>query len=118
MHHLGSDPSIQTLSATPASVGGLSRAKKPEDSHLKKAAQDFEALFMTQMLQEMRKTIPDGGLFAKSGENRMYESMMDEQLGYQLAQGRGMGLSQSLYRQLLRSSDQAPAALAPHSQEA
>lgn len=113
MQPLGTDPSqITPVSAlSPAKTAGEVRAaEKTADPRLKKAVQDFEALFLTQLLQEMRKTVPEGGLFERSGPDRMYESMMDEQLGFQLAQGRGVGLSQALYRQLLRSADALPAA--------
>jgi len=108
LNHPGFTPPLQPTPAAQA-AGAVRAAEKNSDPRLKKAVQEFEALFLTQMLQEMRKTVPEGGLFEHSGQDRMYESMMDEQLGYQLAQGRGMGLSQALYRQLLRSADAVPA---------
>ncbi|PIQ28600.1 hypothetical protein COW36_12490 [bacterium (Candidatus Blackallbacteria) CG17_big_fil_post_rev_8_21_14_2_50_48_46] len=96
---------------TKVASGAAVQAASPEQARLKKAVHEFEALFMTQVLQEMRKTIPEGGLLAggSAGPQRMYESMSDEQLGYSLSQGRGTGLSQALLRQLLHSSGQKPA---------
>lgn len=77
------------------------------DMRLKKAVYEFEALFITQLFQEMRKTIHSSGLTERSsGPDRIYEGLLDEQLGFSLSQGRGIGLAQALLRQLQQSSGQ------------
>ena len=103
-----------SLPAVPPQAGlkPLTPAGSPDNTRLKKAVREFEALFVTQMLQEMRKTVPEDGLLqGGSGPNKMYHDMLDEQLGYALSQGRGMGLAQALYRQLQHSSGHLPAQL-------
>ena len=69
-------------------------------NELKKAIQDFEAFFLGHILKEMRKTVPEGGLFGNSPEEGMMRDLLDEEWANQLAQGRGIGLAQVLYRQL------------------
>jgi flagellar protein FlgJ len=74
-------------------------SRSRSDAELRKAAQEFEAYFVQQLLSQMRKAIPSGGLLHSRGED-MFRDLMDEQLGKDIAQGHGFGLSDSLYRQL------------------
>jgi flagellar protein FlgJ len=97
------------VASSQATIKSLTPSASSDNTRLKKAVREFEALFVTQMLQEMRKTIPeDGALQGSSGPNKMYHDMLDEQLGYALSQGRGMGLAQALYRQLQQSAGHPP----------
>ncbi|MDA8138550.1 MAG: rod-binding protein [Desulfobacteraceae bacterium] len=75
-------------------------AKKPNTEQLLKACQDFEAIFVQQMMQQMRQTVPQNGLFSGGRAEEIYTSMMDDELSKTFAQGRGLGLSEMLYRQL------------------
>jgi len=69
-----------------ASVGNNS--KKVE------AAQGFEAYFIEQMLQEMRKTIPKT---EKSGfGNEIYESIIDQALAQKMSENSGIGLARQI----------------------
>lgn len=88
-------------------IQSLSAATKQEKeaARLKKAVQAFEAFFITQLLQEMRKTVPQNSLGA-GASSHLYQGMLDEQLGFTLAQGQGLGLAQALLRQLQQSSQQ------------
>jgi flagellar protein FlgJ len=52
------------------------------------------------MLSAMRKAVPEGGLFEKSYGEKIYQSMMDEELSKNIAHGKGMGLGEMLFRQL------------------
>jgi flagellar protein FlgJ len=69
-------------------------------AEIRQAAEDLEAFMLTQMLAQMRKTLPGDSLFGHSQTQALYESMLDESLGRQLAQGRGMGLATMLYQQM------------------
>lgn len=73
---------------------------RQDGAKLKKALKDFEAVFMGQILKEMRKTIPKGGLFASGPQENMMRDLLDEQWARELASGPGMGLAESLYRQM------------------
>jgi len=70
------------------------------DMRLKKAAQDFEALFIDNVFKSMRKTIPEGGLTEKAPGSEIYTEMFDTEVASHLARSKGMGLSELLYRQL------------------
>jgi len=68
------------------------------DKSLRAAAEQFEALFLQQLLQSMRDATPRSGLL-DSAQTRFYESLSDQQLSQHLA-GRGLGLAEQLVAQL------------------
>ncbi|MCX2780109.1 rod-binding protein [Microbulbifer thermotolerans] len=83
-------------------VQGLERLKNEaaEDpqKNLRAAAEQFEALFLQQLMKSMREATPRSGLIDNTGI-RFYESLYDQQLSQHLA-GRGLGLAEQLVEQL------------------
>ncbi len=75
-------------------------------------AQQFEAIFIQNILKQARQTqLGDGGLF-DSQQVRLAQSMGDEQLALSLAQP-GLGLAEALLAQMRGSTTQALAASIP-----
>lgn len=72
---------------------------KPKDVKLFQAAQEFESYFVSTILKQMRQAIPSEGLLHSRGEE-MFQDMMDDHLGEDIAKGQGFGLADALYRQL------------------
>ena len=64
---------------------------------------DFEAILLNKMLATMRESIPEGGLFEKSYGEKIYQSMLDEEMTKEWAHGKGMGIGELLYKQLSRT---------------
>ena len=69
---------------------------------LKKACEDFEAIFINEMFKEMRKGLSKEGLWEKSHEHKMWENMFYENISKEMAKAGGIGLSDVLYKQLER----------------
>ena len=80
-----------------ATLKNADASKDPDASRdvLKK----FEALFIDQMLQAMRKASFKSELFDSEGM-KTYESMFDKEISEELARDGGLGLTKSLERQL------------------
>ncbi|MCK4578852.1 MAG: rod-binding protein [Candidatus Marinimicrobia bacterium] len=74
----------------------LARGAGKENPELWKASQDFESLFMSQLLRAMQKTLPENSL-AKDG---MSSYLFDKVMGEALAKNGGMGLADMLYRDM------------------
>lgn len=83
-------------------VHGLQRLKRAarEDSAaaVDEAARQFEALFVQKMLEGMRATIPESGLYDERN-GRFYTALLDQQQAQSIA-GRGIGLARMLSAQL------------------
>ena len=87
-------------------------AKKIDEGKLKKACEDFESIFISQMLKEMRKSIPKSGLLDGGNEQDAYLSLFDEAFSKSIAQGGGIGLGKILYQNVMKQAkprDLAPA---------
>jgi flagellar protein FlgJ len=85
-------------------LGNLKRsAKAGSPDATRGAAQQFEALFINQMMKSMRDATPQDGL-TDSQQTKMFTSMLDQQLSQNMSK-RGMGLADVLVRQLSAQND-------------
>lgn len=89
-------------------LAALKRQTKANDpAALKAAAQQFEALFLQMVLKSMRDASPREGLF-DSEQTRLYESLLDQQMGQVLATKGGAGLAAVIEKQLARATSAEP----------
>lgn len=78
-----------------------------DDKELRALANQFEAIFVNQLMKSMRETLPKEGMLSSfSGD--MYESMFDQEVAGQVSKGKGMGLADVLYTQLSRMNGDKP----------
>jgi flagellar protein FlgJ len=73
------------------------------ESNIKKVAQEFESLFLNEMMKSMRKAneVFGEGNFMNSNESKTYQDMHDQQLAVTLSTSNGgIGLASVLERQL------------------
>ena len=76
-----------------------------EKTQLKKAAQEFEAIFITKMLQEMDKTVDkeENGLFGNDNKYEdAFKSIVFQQMGHDMASNprTSFGFADQIYRQM------------------
>ena len=82
---------LASLSAGPELTAALAApGGKPGRTALSGAVQEFEAIFLAQLLKGLRRTVP--GAEERSHSAEMYEEMFDERLAGELARAGGMGL--------------------------
>ena len=98
-------------SSIPESGGKGTGVKKMDEGKLKKACEDFESIFISQMLKEMREAIPKSGLLDGGSEQDAYLSLFDEAFSKNIAQGGGIGLGKILYQNVMKQVK--PRGLAP-----
>jgi murein DD-endopeptidase MepM/ murein hydrolase activator NlpD len=68
-------------------------SKNPKSKE--EAAIQLEAMFTRMLLKEMRKSMPEDGMFS-SKEITMFMGMLDEQLAEEIARQGGLGLAKSM----------------------
>ena len=89
--------------AVPRAVKNETPPSPAEVAKLRKAAQDFESVFLNHMLKTMRQSATSGpGMGGRSGE-RMYRDLLDDELAKSIAKSGGLGLADVLVRDLVRS---------------
>ncbi|MES2819768.1 MAG: flagellar assembly peptidoglycan hydrolase FlgJ [Pseudomonadota bacterium] len=76
------------------------------ESNIRKVAQEFESLFLNEMMKAMRaaNNVFAEGNFMNSNESKTYQDMYDQQLAVTLSKEQGVGLADVLARQLSKSS--------------
>ncbi|ABK45586.1 hypothetical protein Mmc1_3096 [Magnetococcus marinus MC-1] len=93
------------------SIAGADRSNRvplseQDEKTLRKAAANFEAMFIKQLLGSMRKTVPDfgeGGLMRKSNGEKIFRDMLDQEYADLASKGEGgLGMKEAIYDQLTR----------------
>lgn len=74
-------------------------SKRQEETKLKDACQQFESLFLSQILKEMRKSIPKDE-DDKKQDKEMYEELMFDEIAKSMAASGGIGMANILYQQM------------------
>jgi len=93
------DPGMNlTAKAEQAAQKNQSTSKKA----LQEASRQFEALFLNVLLSEMRKTVPETDLFGDRGAEKLFQSMLDQELADQSVKGQSLGLAKMIYEQMSR----------------
>lgn len=92
------------MSVNPVSAFSQSEAprgpQRESQKELRRAAAEFESLFINQMLKSMRETIGKSELFHGGNAEDIYASMLDTELSKNMAKAGGIGLADMLLRQL------------------
>jgi soluble lytic murein transglycosylase-like protein len=71
-----------------------------DKKELKKAAEEFESLFVYQLLKAMRKTVIKSGLLGDGFGGDIFQSMWDEKIAEQVALHGRLGLAEMVIRSL------------------
>ena len=85
------------------SVKAMGRAKDPQA--LKEISKKFEGMFVQQMLKTMREAndVFSEGNYFDSSTTRFHRDMLDQQMVLNLTSGRGIGLADHFYSQMMQS---------------
>lgn len=70
---------------------------------LKEACRDLEAVFVGMVFEGMRSTVLREGLIPESYGEKIFQSMLDQELAKKASSGEGLGISRMLYQQLSHS---------------
>jgi len=73
-----------------------------DKSAARKAAEQFEAVFLSQMLAPMFETVPTDSFMGGGQAESVYRGMMVEEMGKSLAKQGGIGIADSVFREILK----------------
>jgi Rod binding domain-containing protein len=90
----------------------LQAARKPpqprhggDDAALRRAAEEFESFFASQMLEQMFKGLSAEPPFGGGNGERIWRSFMIQEYGDVIAKSGGLGIADAVYRQLLSAQE-------------
>lgn len=82
--------------------GGTDGTRPGHDPRIREAAEDFEAVFLAQMLAPMFAGLETDGLFGGGPGEAVYRSLMIEEYGKAMARNGGVGIADAVERELLK----------------
>ena len=97
-----SSSNVQSASGSLAAAGKLSNAD-PKD--VAKTARDFEAVFLTQMLQQMFAQVPTDKIFGGGQAEETWRTLLLDEYGKVFAKSGGIGIAAQVQKELLRAQE-------------
>ena len=70
-----------------------------DEDKLKEACRQFEAIFLKQMLNSMRKTVTKNGLMDGGFSEEIFEDMLYDEYAEKMTKTAGFGIADMLYKQ-------------------
>lgn len=87
-------------------VAGQLQAPMDGDA-VRRAAEEFEAVFIAQMMAPMFEGLESDELFGGGAGEDIYQSVLVEEYGKSIARAGGIGLSDAIQREILRLQEVA-----------
>lgn len=69
---------------------------------IRQAAEDYEALFLAEMLAPIFETLETDGPFGGGNAERIFRSLLVQEYGKSLAESGGVGIADAVERELLK----------------
>jgi peptidoglycan hydrolase FlgJ len=101
MNQGAADLGLSVSSLGTANVAQLTAEMKIKGK-AKAAAQNFEAMFLNSMFQQMQTGIDGDGPFGGSGALKVWRSFLTNQYATTFAKAGGIGIANQVYQELLR----------------
>ncbi len=98
-------PYLPPLIPDAQAAGNLVRSKKATPEEAAKAAGDFEAVFLSQMLAPMWAGVGQDNYLGGGSAEDTYHSMLVNEYGKLLSKTGGLGIADAVKREMLRMQE-------------
>ncbi|MBL4612527.1 MAG: rod-binding protein [Emcibacter sp.] len=95
----------QTQALTKSS---LPKPTTPFERKARETAESFEAVFLSQILKSMSIGLKSDGPFGGGHSEEIFQDVMNEEIAKQIARNGGVGLSDAVYREILKTQEVEP----------
>lgn len=75
-------------------------SRSNDDKKLKETCQEFEAMFIKQMLNSMKKTVNKSGLIKENMGEEVFDDMLYDEYAKNMSLTSDFGISEMMYKQL------------------
>jgi Rod binding domain-containing protein len=93
-----------TLARLQANTAAATRGAAGHET-AKRVGQEFEALFLSEMLGPVFESSDTDGLFGGGEGEKIFRSMMVQEYGKAIAQSGGVGIADAVQREILRMQE-------------
>ena len=95
------------LSAAARSTSNVPITPGMSTEQVRQAAEEFEAVFISQMLAPMFESLENDEYFGGGPGEEIYRSMLTEHYGKSIARAGGLGLADAVQREIIRLQEVA-----------
>lgn len=89
-------------------ANGMTKAVPANETKARATAQDFEAVFLNSMFQNMFTGIDGDGPFGGNGAAGVWRSMLTEEYAKSFTKAGGIGIADQVYRTLIAQQETRP----------
>lgn len=100
---------MESINPITEAAMGRPKVEAFREARSEQAFKEFEGLFLKELLKEMRKSVPDEGIFKRSHATKMYEEMLDEVFSQAMAGSGQFGIAKQVAAQVLLREERAGA---------
>ncbi len=93
---------MQNKAAASASLA--TQAIKSPDK-IREAAEDFEAVFLTQMVEQMFSNVGSDNFFGGGQGEKVFRSLLAQEYGKTMASNGGIGIADEVQKEMLRMQE-------------
>jgi Rod binding domain-containing protein len=97
-------PASTALNPQPSQGAGAKPVQDKQEA-LRKTAQDFEALFLSQMMQHMFAGIRTDGMFGGGAGEEAFRDMLTQEYSKVMAKAGGIGVASQVMREMIRQQE-------------
>ena len=100
MTEIRSPLSASLLAKQHQNLDKLSQQKITKEEELREVSADFESLFVNQLLEVMRNSVPDSDLLPNQHGEKIFQAMLDQEYAKIAAKSGKFGLGEIVFQQL------------------
>jgi flagellar protein FlgJ len=98
-------PGMSALDLLKSSTPAADKFSAASKAKAKQASQDFEAVFLNSMFQQMFTGLDGDGPFGGSGATGVWRSFLTDEYSKSFAKAGGVGIADQVYRSLLAQQE-------------
>ena len=98
-------PGMNALDLLKSSTPAADKFSAASKAKAKQASQDFEAVFLNSMFQQMFTGVDGDGPFGGSGATGVWRSFLTDEYSKSFAKAGGVGIADQVYRSLLAQQE-------------
>lgn len=106
---MGPEQILGNLAVSGPQAAGQGAGAKPANAEkARQTAEEFEALFLSQMLAPIFEQMGTDPMFGGGPGEQVYRSMMVQEYGKAIARSGGVGIADAVQREILRLQESQP----------
>ena len=82
-----------------------SKASPADIQRARQAAEEFEAIFLSQLMKNMSTGLKADSTFGGGFAEDLYQDVLNEKIGEQIAKTGGIGISDAIFKELIKEQE-------------